>query len=348
MRIAMMGSGAIGGYLRVRLARSGEDISFIARGAHLQTIRERGLRLLSPLGDVELPGAYATANPGDVGTVDLIVFAVKLYDGEAAAASMLPMVGPQTRVLTLQNGIDSMDMLSRLVPRHQVVGGATYISSFLEAPGMIRQVSGVTQIYAGGTGDPVIDQLRSACVRAEGVDLSVVEDIGPILWKKFVRLSAFSGGTSLMRAGIGKIMADPESQKFMEQLRDEGIAVAAAEGHPMPPDFSEETAGLFGALPSSRDFASIPITLRGGPTLPISGCSRGAQMRPSSVPRTVFALTRILRATTIRSWGGRSMPLVGTRMLSKRSAIRRRVDPAQSAISPPRSRDWVVSRKPAT
>jgi 2-dehydropantoate 2-reductase len=249
MRIAMMGSGGIGGYLGVRLARSGEDITFIARGAHLQAIRERGLRLLSPLGDVDLPSAYATANPGDVGTVDLIVFAVKLYDSDAAAASMLPMVGPQTRVLTLQNGIDSMDMLSRVVPRQQVVGGATYISSFLEAPGVIRQISGITQIYAGGTNDPVIDKLRSACVRAEGVDLSIVDDIDPILWKKFVRLAAFSGGTSLMRAGIGKIMADHESRKFMEQLLDEGIAVAAAERHTMPPDFMEETTGLFLTLP---------------------------------------------------------------------------------------------------
>lgn len=127
MRIAMMGSGGIGGYLGARLACSGEDVSFIARGAHLQAMRERGLRLLSPLGNVELARVHATSDPSEAGKVDLVVFAVKLYDSDSAAAAIIPMLGAQTRVLTLQNGIDSVDLLSRAVPREQVVGGATYV-----------------------------------------------------------------------------------------------------------------------------------------------------------------------------------------------------------------------------
>ncbi|MCA1443726.1 2-dehydropantoate 2-reductase [Ensifer sp. IC4062] len=245
MRIAMMGSGGIGGYLGVRLACSGEEVSFIARGAHLQAMRERGLRLLSPLGNVELPRVHTTSEPSEVGTVDLIIFAVKLYDSDSAAAAIIPMVGPETRVLTLQNGIDGIDMLSRVVPRKHVVGGATYISSFLEEPGVIRQATQMTQVITGGSNDPVIGEFRTICSRADGIALTVVDDIEPILWQKFVRLAAFSGGTSLMRLGIGKIMADQESRKFMEQLLEEGMAVAAAEGHPMLDDFKDETTDLF-------------------------------------------------------------------------------------------------------
>jgi 2-dehydropantoate 2-reductase len=249
MRIAMMGAGGIGGYLGMRLAGSGENVSFIARGAHLQALRERGLRLLSPLGNVELATVHATSEPSEVGTVDLVVFAVKLYDSDSAAAAILPMVGSQTRVLTLQNGIDGVDLLSRLVPREQVVGGATYISSFLEEPGVIRQASRITQVFTAGSNDPVIEEFRRVCSRADGIDLTVVDDIDPIIWKKFVRLAAFSGGTSLIRAGIGKILADRESRTFMEQLRDEGMAVAAAEEHAMSGDFGDETTDLFLRLP---------------------------------------------------------------------------------------------------
>lgn len=245
MRIAMMGSGGIGGYLGARLACSGEDVSFIARGAHLHVMRERGLRLLSPLGNVELARVHATSDPGEAGKVDLVIFAVKLYDSDSAAVAIIPMVGPQTRVLTLQNGIDSVDMLSRVLPPQQVVGGATYISSFLEEPGVIRQASQMTQVLAGGSNDPVIAEFRSICSRADGIALTVVDDIEPVLWEKFVRLAAFSGGTSLMRLGIGKIMADQESRKFMEHLLEEGMDVAAAEGHPMADDFRDDTTDLF-------------------------------------------------------------------------------------------------------
>ncbi|WP_244425677.1 ketopantoate reductase family protein [Sinorhizobium fredii] len=256
----------------MRLACSGEDVSFIARGAHLQALRERGLRLLSPLGNVELAGVHATSDPSEAGTVDLVVFAVKLYDSEPAAAAIIPMVGPQTRVLTLQNGIDGIDMLTRVVPREQVVGGATYISSFLEEPGVIRQASGITQVFTGGSNDPVIEEFRSVCSRADGIDLTVVDDIDALLWKKFVTLAAFSGGTSLIRAGIGKIMADQESRKFMEQLRDEGMAVAATEGHPMPNGFVDEITDLWLRIPPETQ-ASMAHDLAQGKRLELEWLS---------------------------------------------------------------------------
>jgi 2-dehydropantoate 2-reductase len=137
MRIAMMGSGGIGGYLGARLAQGGEDVVFIARGAHLEAMRRSGLRLKSQLGDIALGRVRATETPGEIGAVDLVIFAVKLYDTESAAAAMVPLVGPATRVVTLQNGIDSVDTLARFVPRSQIVGGATYMSARLEGPGLI-------------------------------------------------------------------------------------------------------------------------------------------------------------------------------------------------------------------
>ncbi|TIS85522.1 2-dehydropantoate 2-reductase [Mesorhizobium sp.] len=126
MLIAMMGAGGVGGYLGVRLAQAGEDVTFVARGAHLEAMRRQGLQLESPLGNISLRKVTATETPADIGFVDIVVFAVKLYDAEKAAAAIVPLVGPETRVLTLQNGIDSVDTLARFVPRSQVVGGATH------------------------------------------------------------------------------------------------------------------------------------------------------------------------------------------------------------------------------
>ena len=125
MRIAMMGSGGIGGYLGALLAQAGEDVTFIARGAHLEAMQRNGLELQSPLGNIKLRHVRATDKPGDIGVIDTIVFAVKLYDAQSAAAALVPLVGPATRVVTLQNGIDSVDTIARFVPRSQVVGGAT-------------------------------------------------------------------------------------------------------------------------------------------------------------------------------------------------------------------------------
>ncbi|MCZ4092341.1 ketopantoate reductase family protein [Sinorhizobium psoraleae] len=249
MRIAVMGSGGIGGYIGLRLAKAGEDVTFIARGEHLYAMRSNGLRLESPLGDVSLPGVTATDDPAEVGTVDLVIFAVKLYDSEEAAAAILPMVGPKTTVLTLQNGVDGVDLLARSVPRSQVVAGAIYISTYLEAPGLIKQTSGMTQMTVGGRNDPAIAAFRDACALAEGISLQAVDDVDPVLWMKFVTLAAFSGGTSLMRSGIGAIIADPEGRIFMEQLRDEGMAIAAAKGHPMPDGYVQQTTSLWQMVP---------------------------------------------------------------------------------------------------
>ena len=134
MRIAMMGAGGIGGLVGARLAEAGEDVAFIARGAHLEAIRRDGLKVTSPLGDVHLAKVTAVEEPGEIGPVDLVIFAVKMWDTETAAARLAPLIAPHTRVVTLQNGIDSVEALRRYVPGEQVVGGVTYVAAAISAP----------------------------------------------------------------------------------------------------------------------------------------------------------------------------------------------------------------------
>ena len=265
MRIAIMGSGAIGGYLGVRLAQAGEDVSFIARGSHLAAIRSHGLQLESPLGNIHLPEVSATETPGDIGHVDVVFFAVKLYDSEKAAAAIVPMVGQGTRVVTLQNGIDSVETLSRFVPPLQVVGGATYMSGYLKQPGLIVHAGGAPQFQIGGPYDPIIGALKTACTQAVGIDLQTVEDIDQALWIKFVTLCAFSGVTSLTRAGIGSILTDPESRILLDQLRDEGMEVASAAGHRMQVGYEAYALSVWQNLPPDTRSSMANDLLQGKP-----------------------------------------------------------------------------------
>ncbi|RUY02798.1 2-dehydropantoate 2-reductase, partial [Mesorhizobium sp. M2A.F.Ca.ET.040.01.1.1] len=172
-----------------------------------------------------------------------------LYDSEGAAASIAPLVGVNTRVVTLQNGIDSVEILGRHLQRDRVIGGATYLSGFISKPGEVVHSGGLPHILVGGQHDPVIEQLKGLCDRAIGLELKPVADIDEVLWEKFVTLCAFSGGTSLMRSGIGPILADPEARIFIEQLRDEGMAVAAAAGHPMADGFPGRVETRWSAFP---------------------------------------------------------------------------------------------------
>src|SRR3954453_19382596 len=137
MRIAVMGSGGIGGLIGARLSEVGANVSFIARGPHLAAMRDKGLSISSPFGDAALLAVKASDDPAEIGPVDAVFFAVKTYDSEQAAASMRPLLKPSTRVVTIQNGIDSVATLSRYIPPRQVIAGATYISAFISKPGEI-------------------------------------------------------------------------------------------------------------------------------------------------------------------------------------------------------------------
>lgn len=245
MRIAIMGSGGVGGYVGARLAAAGEEVVFIARGAHLAAIREHGLQLFSPRGDVHVR-AQAEESGAAVGPVDLVFFAVKLWDTETAARQVLPMLRPESRVVTLQNGIDSVALLARQLPAAQVIGGTIYVTAIIERPGVIRASSLLGKVVVGHPDDAVIRKLTARPVG--GLDIEAMENVEGAIWEKFVRLSSFSAATSLMRARIGAIRSDPEARQLLVQFLEESIAVAAASGHPMRPAFFQESVAMFDGM----------------------------------------------------------------------------------------------------
>jgi 2-dehydropantoate 2-reductase len=249
MRVAMMGSGGIGGYVGARLAEVGEDVHFVARGNHLKAMREGGLRVESPFGNVHL---------NEIGPVDLVIFAVKLWDTEGAAARLRPLVGPDTRVLTLQNGVDSRTLLRQNVPNEQIVDGVTYVSAVIAAPGVIRSPGGPRQIVADARGrDPVIAALVEAGSRANGLDIEATDDIGSAIWAKFIRVAAFSAATSVTRSPAGTVLGHPESRSLLRALVQEGVQVAAAEGHATTADFTDRTMAFYETLaPQTRSSMS--------------------------------------------------------------------------------------------
>ena len=252
MHIAIMGSGGVGGYAGARLHAAGERVAFIARGAHLDAMRKDGLRIDTPDHPVRLDAVTATDNPADVGPVDLVLFCVKLWDTESAARAMAPMIGPHTRVLTLQNGIDSRDLLGRHVPPSQVRGGVIYVSAVIDRPGVIRSPGGLHRIVADAAeGDPVMTAFRDACANATALEATLTNEIDVAVWEKFIALASLSGATSLLRASMGPILAHAESRQLQRQLVDEAIAVARAAGIAVRDDLADEIMTKLAAMPGT-------------------------------------------------------------------------------------------------
>jgi 2-dehydropantoate 2-reductase len=242
MRIAVMAAGAVGGYFGARMAAAGHDVFFIARGANLAAMQANGLKLESVNGDLHLPKVNATDDPASVGPVDIVLFAVKLWDTEQAAQATLPLVGAHTRVITLQNGIDSVERLSAILPPDCVIGGTAAIASTIAAPGLIRNTSKFASIRFGRTDkkpDAAVQAFADAA-KAAKVDAATVADIQYELWYKFILLAATSGATAAMRSPVGPIVADPELREFLRQLMQETYDVGRAKGVNLPPDLVEQ------------------------------------------------------------------------------------------------------------
>jgi len=234
MHIAIVGSGAVGGYYGARLARSGQTVSFLARGAHLKAIRERGLMIWSPLGDFTVK-AQAEDDPAGIGPVDMVMLATKTYDNATALPILTPLMGPSTVVMTLQNGVDSVDEVAAAVGADRVLGGPTYIATALSLPGLIEQTGTHRRIVFGEAfGDRsrvservqrIADVLLKADIQAEPV-----ADARVPLWEKFIYLAPFAAFTGAARLPIGTLWADPViREQFLSAVR-EVESVARAEG----------------------------------------------------------------------------------------------------------------------
>jgi 2-dehydropantoate 2-reductase len=264
MRIAIVGSGGVGGYFGGRLAAAGADVTFLARGAHLEAMRARGLRITSPKGDVYLPRVKAEQDPAAVGAVDVVFFAVKLYDTESALALLPPLVGPDTVVIGFQNGVETMDTLTRAVGASRAAGGVSYVSAVIAEPGVIKHTAMDHLIFGepDGSRSPRLEALLAAC-RPAGFQATLSENIIVDVWTKFVRLSVFSGMTAVTRSPIGVIVNDPELLEMLKAAVRETMAVAHAKGVAVANTIDEDVATAYKALPPQAKASMLEDLERG-------------------------------------------------------------------------------------
>jgi 2-dehydropantoate 2-reductase len=243
MKIAVMGSGGVGGFYGGHLARVGCDVTFVARGAHLQAMREHGLRIESAAhGDVHLRQVNVTDDPATIGTVDLAILAVKLWDIEDVAKKLKPVVGPHTAVLSLQNGVIKDDILRREFGDKAVMGGVGYVATHISRPGVIHQTGKLQRLLFGeydGNRSARAEALLAAALRT-GIDVELVADIRRTLWEKYVFLVGLSGSTSTMRLPIGPIRENPQTRAFLHDLMRETVAVGRAHGVALPEDYADQ------------------------------------------------------------------------------------------------------------
>jgi len=266
MRIAILGSGGVGGYFGGRLAAAGSDVSFLARGAHLAALRERGLRLMSAQGDIHVPRVQATDDPAAIGPVDLVFFTVKLYDTESALRMLPPLIGPHTLVVPFQNGVDSVDTLVAAVGREHVAGGTAYVSAVIAEPGVIRHTAMGRLAFGPLDGQRLaaLEALRDACARA-GIEATLSDRIFVDIWAKFVRLTVLSGMTCIARSPIGVVRSDPDLRAMMEAAAHESVAVARGKQIPLPHSMYDDTLAGLRALPDETKSSMLEDLERGRP-----------------------------------------------------------------------------------
>lgn len=262
-----MGSGGMGGFLGIKLAASGHDVIFIARGDHLAAINAQGLKLLSQEGDLHIHPATALEDTQDVGHMDLILFCVKLYDTEAAARACLPMMGDRTFILTLQNGVESVDIISSIVGPGKTVGGAIYISANLHSPGVIKHSGGTNSIrfaQADGQPGPRTETLENI-FKAAGL-IGVCEDnLQKMLWTKFVLLCANAGLGSLTDSGAVSMCADSDTREILVGAMWEVYHVAEAMGIALPINTVDDALTLILNAGRHKDLISSQcLDLRSG------------------------------------------------------------------------------------
>jgi 2-dehydropantoate 2-reductase len=302
MRFAILGSGAVGGYFGAKLAKSGQDVTFIARGAHLDAIRSRGLEIKSAkLGDF-VARAAAESDTTRVGTVDVVVVAVKAYDNATALPMLKPMVGPDTVVLTLQNGVDSAYDVSTIVGDQHVLGGTTYVATALEAPGLIVQTGVHRSIIMGevfGDRSKVsarVQRIADALAAAD-IQATAVADGRVPIWDKFVYLVPFSGFTGASRLAIGHIWKFPHVREMFYAASREIAAIAKAEGVTVSPNRFETLDEYMTNIPPTTR-SSLLIDLEQGKRIEVEALQGAAVRRaakhnvPVPIVSALYALLK--------------------------------------------------------
>ncbi len=252
MRIAVMAAGGVGGYFGARLAQAGHEVAFVARGRHLAAIRERGLVVKSAAGDIHVANVVASDDPKSLGAFDIVLFAVKLWDTEAAAEATRPLVAGGGMVVPFQNGVESIERVGAIIGPPQVMGGVAYIAATIAEPGVILHTGRMARLRFG----PVLPEQQAAardfhqaCVGA-AIDAELVADIHRAIWEKFVFLAAMSGVTSATRQPIGAIRTDPDLRACLEDAMREAWAVGRARGIALADDFVAQQMVFADGLPA--------------------------------------------------------------------------------------------------
>ena len=251
MRIAIVGTGGVGGGFGAALAKAGADVTFIARGAHLAAMKSQGLKLLSPRGDIHLVPTQATDNPAEVGQVDFVLFCVKQWDVESAGHAIKPMIGPETAVIPLQNGVDAADRLLPILGPNAVMGGVAQISASIAGPGLIQQVGTFMRMIFGeldGRRSARGEKLHAMCLKA-GFEATLSDQIQTDLWMKFILLATNASMVALARQPIGSLRDDPDIRPLFIAAANEVMAVGRARGVKIPDNAIETVMGLTDHLP---------------------------------------------------------------------------------------------------
>jgi 2-dehydropantoate 2-reductase len=292
-----MGAGGVGGYFGARLALAGNEVSFVARGKHLSAIRERGLHVESPLGDLHVAKPIATDDPTTLGPVDLVLLSVKLWDTEAAARAMSSLIGPDTAVVSFQNGVQKDDVLRRILGDRAVMGGVCYIAATIARPGVIRHTGKMQKLgfgEYGQIGSGRATQFLEAC-RMAGIDAEIHRDIRRTIWEKFVFLVGLSGTTATIRQPIGAVRSHPRTRAFLLDSMREVVAVGRAQGVQLPKDFAEDRLQFCDGLPADMT-SSMHLDLERGNRLEVAWLSgdvvaRGKETSiPTPVNRAIYDL----------------------------------------------------------
>lgn len=248
MHIVVMGAGGVGGYFGARLAQAGEQVSFIARGKHLEALSTKGLTVKSALGDARLR-VRAFQDPRDAGPADVVMFAVKLWDTESAAERIKPLGG---FVIPFQNGVESIERLGKVLGKEKVMGGSAYIATRIAAPGLIEHTGTMARLRFGAvlpTQRSAAESFLTVCKKA-AINAELTEDIVRVNWEKFAFLVAMSGTTALARAPLGVVRADPDLRWMFEQAMRETWTLARRRGIRLPDDFVEKQVAFAETLPA--------------------------------------------------------------------------------------------------
>jgi 2-dehydropantoate 2-reductase len=277
MKIAMMGSGGVGGFFGGRLAHAGYDVSFVARGAHLAALRERGLLIESQAhGDIRVPKVRATDDPAEIGPVDVVIMSVKLWDTEAAIRQMRPMLKTGTAVLSLQNGVIKDDILRRELGEAPVMGGVCYVATTIARPGVILQTGTMQRVVIGEYDGRASERSRTLheALGKSGANAELSTDVRRAIWEKYAFLVGISATTTAMRTTIGPIRKNLRSRAFLLEIFRETVAVGRAHGIALPADYADACLARADGLPEEMT-ASMAHDLQRGNRLEVEWLSGG-------------------------------------------------------------------------